>query len=461
MEVTGGNIYGRRIGGEKMRPRIVQHWYVIPLTTLFVCAIGIPVIWFSSGEKSKTTGRIRISPVMSSILFEDADSERVLPNYENFMNTEAGRMTSLTVLNRVADDLKRKNLTLFADSPDLVEVMRGAIQKNKISIAPERQTEFLNLKMISKSPEEAEQVINAIINAYMNVVRAEEANSIDRLLSVLDEQKRTLAGKITFQTQEINRLLDEFGTGELDHRQRMILRTVEELQKDLISITLQRVALKADVQVLEKSGSIMPAADHTEQLNAYINSDPLVQALAGNIIGYEALFAEGQSQTAEGDPSLQNIKRTLEALTTRLTELKSQLTKQFESEHEVELKKSQDRALAQAKARLAHIEEHEKKLRGELDLYDTATIGMGRKQLNIEGKKAELERTRTLYNQICDRLSQIEVEQKRPARISIAEMASSVPVRSRRTEMVVGIVLVGLLLGILLAVIPWGGKARL
>ncbi len=415
---------------------ILRRWYVVIGTWIVVCGIGLPAIWFLMEDQFDTRGLIRVSPVISRILFSDSESERTMPNYENFMNTEAGRMASNTVLHRVADDLKPRNLTMFADAPDVFSGLRQAVTDGAITIAPERRTEYVTLKMTSKYPAEAEQVINSIIRSYMSIVRAEEDSSSDSTLNVLDEQRRTLEGRITLHTQEINRLLDEFGTGKLDSRQEMMLQTVARLQQDLIAVTVQRISLEANVQMLEQGMETpLPETDRVDRQTAFLNADPTIQSLTQNIRLYENQLIIDRQMFNEKNPELQNKVAQLEKFKTDLEARRTELIEQFDERYKGQVEGRRAYEIAQAQARLAQTEEHEKKLREELDRYDTATIGMGRKQLSIDDKRAELERTRELYNQICDRISEIEVEQKRPARISIAEMASSVPAQSKKMKL--------------------------
>ncbi|MBE0534946.1 MAG: polysaccharide biosynthesis tyrosine autokinase [Phycisphaerae bacterium] len=441
MEAQGGSV------GDLVGP-ILRRWYVVLGTWIVVCGIGLPAIWFLMEDTFNTRGRVRISPVVSRILFNDSDSERPMPNYENFMNSEAGRMASPTVLNRVADDLKPKNLTLFADAPDLFGALRQAVADGVIVIVPERRTEFVNLAMTSRYPREAEQVIDSLIRCYMNVIRSEEDNSSDSTLNVLDEQKRTLEGRITLQMQEINRLLDEFGTGELDARQQMMLQTVARLQQDLITVTIQRIALEASMQMLtDGTAAPRPETDRLERQTAFLNADPTVQSLTQNIRQYENQIIIDRQMFNEKNPELQNKIAQVETFKSQLEAKRAELIKQFDARYEGQTESRRDYEMALAKAQLAQTQEHEKKLREELERYDSATMSMGRKQLNIDDKKAELERTRSVYNQICDRIAEIEVEQKRPARISIAEMASSVPAQSKKMKLMGAMVFGGFGMG--------------
>ncbi len=103
----------------------------------------------------------------------------------------------------------------------------------------------------------------------------------------------------------------------------------------------------------------------------------------------------------------------------------------------------------EAKAQLARTIEHGSKLREELDRHDTAATGIGRKQLNLEDMRGELARTRELYDAVSKRISEIEIENRRPARISIVQRASSVSIKRARKGMAMAMLLGGLVLAVL------------
>ncbi len=431
---------------------ILRRWYVIMGTFIVVCGIGVPAIWFRMEQKYDTTGAIRISPIMSRILFDDSDSERPMPGYTNFMNTEAKRIAGNTVLNRVADELSGRKLMLFEGSVDPVLTLRQVVNAGGIEIATQRHSELITIRMVSKFPAEAEQVVDAFIRSYMNVVEAEEGRSDDNTLSILDEQNRTLNTKIDTQTEEINILLEEFGTEELDSRQLILLQTVARLQEDLIGVTIRRIALEAQVNMYEKDVSEpLPEINRLEQQNAYVNADPMMQTLVANIRQYEAQIITDKQTMTDKNPELRNRIAILESFKERMEEQRKELTKDFDDRYKQEVEARRNYAKVQIKAQLAQTIEHENKIREELKRYDTETIGMGRKQLNIDDKRAELERTRELYNNVCSRIGEIEMEQKRPARISIAEMASSLPAQGKRRKMAVATVFGGFGLGTLFA----------
>ena len=47
---------------------ILRRWYVVLVTFLIVCAVGVPAVWFLVEKKHDTIGTIRISPILSRII---------------------------------------------------------------------------------------------------------------------------------------------------------------------------------------------------------------------------------------------------------------------------------------------------------------------------------------------------------------------------------------------------------
>ncbi len=403
-----------------MTSSVVCRCCIIALTALTISGIVAPVASSSTGPTYETTARIRIAPAPPPILSDAHDTHKPMYDYESFKLTEAQRMTGQTVLKRAADELRDVDLAIFHGSTDLLVALNEKVRAGELVITPEKRTEYITLTMTGPYPKDGESVINAIIRAYMTVVHADQHGNSDRTLNVLDEQRRTLQGRITLQSQELSRLMDEVFTQKLDSRHATILQTAAVLQQAIADTTLQRLSFQSRLAILEKPGGGIPAEDHAEKLSAHINSDPVVRALAERIVHYEVLLAEAHESEHAA------IGKTLKALTTRLAELKAELAARFESNRRARL-------LAAARAQLEYTIQYAKMLREELDACDALVKSSARKQLNVDDKKAELERTRKLYSQICDRISEIEIEQKQPARISIAEFAHSIPLISRST----------------------------
>jgi uncharacterized protein involved in exopolysaccharide biosynthesis len=91
---------------------ILRRWYLVLITFLVICTIGIPAIWLLIKPLYSVTGAIRVAPILPNILTGEADKGEI-SNYQSFMHTQADMITSNQVVQRVADNLVDKNLPIF------------------------------------------------------------------------------------------------------------------------------------------------------------------------------------------------------------------------------------------------------------------------------------------------------------------------------------------------------------
>jgi uncharacterized protein involved in exopolysaccharide biosynthesis len=161
--------------------RVLRRWYVILLTVLVMCGIGIPAIWFLIEPMYNVTAAIRVAPILTNILSGETESFGGVQTYQSFINTQANIIVSNTVLQRVTDDLVGRNLSFFEGKvggviakvkywlrslrrePDPLTILRESIFDNVINVTPGRQSELIQLSMDSTKPGEAEQSINPFI----------------------------------------------------------------------------------------------------------------------------------------------------------------------------------------------------------------------------------------------------------------------------------------------------------
>lgn len=437
--------------GEMIGP-ILRRWYVVVLVFLLVCAAGIPPVWILFQDELETSGAIRVSPVIPRIIFSDSDSERTMPNYENFKNTEAGRITSDVVLNKVADKLKGLNLELFQDAVDPILTLRSAIKNGKISAKPGQRTELIDLKMTSRVPADAEKIINAFLDSYIEVYNMEEAKGGGQTMTILEDQRQTLLVKMDQQRDAVAKLIEEYGTQELTPRQTSMFEMVSGLQRELINTNIRRISLETRLAAQEATSedTILPL-ELQEKKNAIINTDPIMQGLLAEQRRYESMVAEAEQTMSDKNPELLRRKGMLENLTGRVETRRSQVAKEFDETYKNQAERNRQKQLAEIKAELDQTIAYEKRIQDQMEGLDVKTINLGRKQFAINDQQEQLNRTKEMYNEVCKRIEEIKVESQRPARISIAFRASSVPVTGRKYKMIGAMAFGGMVAGVFLA----------
>lgn len=449
---------------------VLRRWRIVLLTFLLVCAVGVPAGWLIIKPVSQATAAIRVAPVIPSILFGDKDSEGVIPMYRNFMNTQADLIANEKVLQRVADDLVDKGLKFFKKPDNTVEtlkskligrqpndpvvVLRRALISGSLTVKPERDSELIKISMKGDEPQECEQIVNSFVRAYMAIVVSDEVKGGDHKLTVLENEHRVLMDKLDRQRQTIREMAQEYGSEALQERHEMMLQRVADLQAKLTEVEMDKIALEAQVPLLERTKDRnMAPSDLLKLRYDFVNTDTMVQTLTSNIAQLEQALIVAKQTLAPTNPELQRKAELLEVLTQRLDRRRQEVGKTFDEMVTEELAKSDKDRLRNAKAQLEQTAIYEKRLRAMLAEEDTGTIKLGRKQLAIQDLQDQLNLTKELYETVQRRIQELEMERKRPARISVAYYANITPGANKYIKYTAVLAFLAMGLGIMLAIL--------
>jgi uncharacterized protein involved in exopolysaccharide biosynthesis len=426
-------------------------WRTVVLLVLNAAALGVLVKWFVAEPLQETSGAIRVSSIIPRIIFSDADSERPMPNYESFKNTEAGRLGNDIVLNKVADKLKLLNLDYFQGAPDPILVLRQAVKNKDIEIDPERKTELITLRLTSHKPKDAEKIVNAFLDSYIEVYNTEETKSGGQTMTILEDQRQTLLTKMDQQRNAVDELIKQFGTQEPTPLQTSMFRQVERLQDELINVTIKRISLESRLQIQDTPVEETLSPELQEQKKGILKDDLTLQDLLSEQRKYETLVVEAEQFNADASPELRRRKGMLENLTKRADARRQQVSDDFDKTYKNQAERNRHRQLAEIKAERDQTIAYEKGLQDKMNGLDTTTINLGRKQFAIDDQKEQLDRTKAMYNEVCKRIEEIKVESQRPARIAVAFRASSVPIDCYRLKRFIALGIAELILLLCLA----------
>ena len=427
---------------------ILRRWYIVLITFLVICAIGVPAIWLLIKPMQAATAAIRVAPIISSILFSDKDSEGVIPMYTNFVNTQADLIISDQVLQRVADDLVDKNLRFFKNAANPVVKLRKALMNEDITVATERNSELIKITMKGRDSIEAAQIVDAFVKAYMAIEVSKEAQGGDQKLAVLENEHRVLTDKLERLRRTIHQMAEEYGSTVLTDRQEIMLKRVADIQAELTTIQTRKITLEAQQQLGQQG--ISP--DKLLKMRyEFINADPTVQVLSGNITELDQGLIVAKQTLAPANPELQRKSELLEALKARLEEKRQEVGKTFDEMMSQELAKSREDQMANIKAELEQIANYEKRLQDMLAKESADAVELGRKHLAIQDQQEQLELTKELYDTVRRRIQELEMERKRPARISIAYNANITPVPNKRLKYTAALIFASLAAGCFLA----------
>lgn len=433
---------------------MLRKWYIVLVTCLLISAAAVPAVWYFIVPYYETVGAVRVSPIIPNILFEDNESKKALPNYRSFMNTQSELMASNEVLNRVADDLVKRDILSATGEVDPVTALKLMIVNQTIKIDPGKNTELIKTSMKSKDSANAEQIVDSFIRAYMSIQVTDEMRDEGNRLNILEEKQKATTDKMQRQRKVIRQLADEFGSTTLTGRQNMMLEQVMQLQNELTSIETGRIALEAQVQ-LKKDGNNanLSPANLMRLQHDFINSDLTIKTLTEDIIQLERNVMIDKQTLAAANPKLKQRIELTEALKTRLAQRRAESGQKFHEIMAEQIKRSSEYQLAELEVELERGYEHEKRIREKLETSNAETIAIGRRHLAIQDQQEQLQLTKELYDKINHKIQELEMESKRPARISVAYFASSVIAESKRKKMIMAAIFGALCCGALLALL--------
>jgi capsular exopolysaccharide synthesis family protein len=184
--------------------------------------------------------------------------------------------------------------------------------------------------------------------------------------------------------------------------------------------------------------------------NEYISSNPAVQELTRTIIQLERDLIMAQQSYSPGNPILKQNQDTIDIFQLRLKEEREEVAKEFDDTAAKEAVTASIIKLRAAKAELKQTQEHKKRLQEELANEDTEMLTVGRTQLDIQDYQFEFERDKEMYDKVIQRILELEMEQKRPARIT-AYKAEIGPILDKRIKYITALSFGALALGMLLA----------
>jgi capsular exopolysaccharide synthesis family protein len=276
----------------------------------------------------------------------------------------------------------------------------------------------------------------------------------DRTLIVLENQQKVLAEKLQRQRTTIRELAQEYGTATLEGRHDMMLERVSSLLAELTKVEARRIYLEAQVHLLKSDkGESAPTEDYLQMRQHYVNEDPMVKALTENIAAMEQVLISAQQTLASTNPALAQRAAVLDVFKERLQERKATLEKDFEEMMAKQLVGHRKQKLAAAEIELAESVAYEKRLREVLAKEDSETVGLGRKQLAIQDIKDQLALTKDMYETVSRRIQDLEVERKRPARVSVAYDADVTGIHDKRFKYTAALVMMALAAGAFLGLV--------
>jgi len=450
---------------------VLRRWPIVFLVFILICAVGIPAVWFLVEPLYTVTGAIRVVPIIENIVTGETETGGI-SNYQSHMNTQAEIIMSSPVVQRVADDLIDKNLSFLKNGPDdpiskikqklritrknsdPAVILKQAISNGVITVAPANRSELMRITMTSLKPEEASRIVDAFIRAYMDIeVEGSNQKQGDKQRYLESEQK-VLAFKLNNLKESIREEAQKSGDPNLADQKDLIKQSqrIPFVYAELARLESRKINLKTQVDLLkdDPEHGIEPE-ERLRIRNEYINSNPAVQELTRTIIQLERDLIMAQQSFSVENPILQQKQQLIDAFQLRLKEEHEEVAKEFDVMAKKEAANASKIKRRAAQTELEHTIMYIERLNQELANEDIKMIEVGNTQLKIQDLQFQFDQAKEMYDKFSRRIQELEMEQKRPARIYVAYNAEIGPIIDKRIKYIMAIMFGAMACGVLLA----------
>jgi len=444
---------------------ILRRWYIALLIFLVVAGVGVPGVWMIVEPGYIVSGFIQIDSMQEDPLTGRIDKVNI-----ERLQTHAMTVLSPQLIERVADDLKNRDLDFFSKDYDPVSRLltklgfeRGNNVKEPAAVLQEakragvitsraiRDSELIAVTMKSLAPEEAKEVVDSFIKNFKTYASAGDNDKTDETLRGLELEKTNLSEDMKLARSRIREIATEYGN-TLSVEQELASRRVAANYERLSGLHARITNLEIQVDILKKHGDAnSPVMQNTAGLNQYINEDPMVRELTQNLISIKKDLIIAKQTLNENNPFVVENRNLVSEFESQLGELREELEGRYYEMMREQQSASHASKLAAAELELERLINESKELRAQLDQEKIEKQQVGVAGAEMQDLQFQFSLDKDLYDQVSRRIKQIQMESNMESTITIHSRAAVQSYEDKRIKMSTATVFGGLGLGCLVA----------
>lgn len=249
------------IGLRDVQRAIRRRWPVALLVAGLVAVVGAAGVLRKFRPNYRAESTIHIAPVMPRVLHEDGEWHKLSIEgfYNDYVRTLTQVATERSVLAPAIDELEADGVSWLPPSVPLEEAPDHLRSRLQISVV--RETHLFRIALDDRDAAVPAPVVNAVTDAFMELVRRENALLDDRKAQALIEDRKRIRTELDHVHAELDSLSERLGSALLDERQNPFVERLHVLDEGMTKIFVRRV---------QAEGALENARGRAEELLASI-----------------------------------------------------------------------------------------------------------------------------------------------------------------------------------------------
>ncbi|MGA2915429.1 MAG: polysaccharide biosynthesis tyrosine autokinase [Sedimentisphaerales bacterium] len=428
---------------------------ILVITALCVAAA---IVYISKAVPTYTsTSRLYVEQTGPRVITE---SEGIMTQSKNYLNTQGELLTSTPILSQVAQRNDIKELKTLKERPEpLIEKIKrhlglaepiidmGEIDnlviylKKIVDVEIGIKDDIISVSYESEQREEAAKIVNAVVEAYVDYQTTQKKSTVSEVLKILQKEKIERDKELAANFEELLDFTRKYGVVSIEKSGGdAVFQRFKNLSDLLTAAQLQTINAKAECEAVQKF------ADDPLKIKQYATaqSNTSVGFFESDIERQLRLKLE-ELKTDLENASLQcsDDHPTVKALKEKIADIEKQLAEHLDSQAKA--------YIDVLKIQYETAKQREDELAASYDMEEETARNFNIKATEYEVIESKLEQSKRFCEILDDRIKELNIsEDSGGLNISILEAAR--PAEIATSPQKAKIVAVSLILGILLGI---------
>lgn len=400
---------------------VMHHWLEIAVFGTFLFILTIPCAVIISDPFYSVEGRIMVAPALNTFIIRNEETP-ITGYYNAYVRTHVNRIQDPDIIETAIDRLDPEFRSTFVPEDVPISVAASNLLE-RLQIFHMTGTHLITLKLDDKKPFGMAELINNIIEIYMEKIQNEAEGKDHRRLMYLKNEKDKLEESIIAQTRLSQEIAKETGTFSFKTADNIYNAQFESIQEEYIQAYSTRV---------EKETMLDALLQQKEAL-AKISVEPLVEEFLMQSTSSQQLYARTYEELQElnallstytlDNPDRDKIETRILTIEERLSQLKQD--EKIKAAYIISEKRSLEleERIISARAEYLAAKTAEEEILGKRDEILAKRSVISQKILSGKQIDERLEHMRNLLNKIDERISDLTLESKSSGRLQIESYA--------------------------------------
>ena len=396
----------------------------------FLFAMLTPLIFLIKNPYYEVHAFLKLDPVISKLI-ATSDESSIVNYYKDYANTQAHSIKSFDILKLTVEQLsssERSAMFPGIKSPDVC----ADILDHIITVKPFPGTHLLEIIISGSKPQGLAEIVNKLMNVYITDNRTKN-NTIDLdKLKYLYGQKKSIEDQMSMYERNLDSLTKDISTAAYSEEFNIAAKNSISLLGIYDNAMFERIKAETNYEKIKTEG---------KEISSF-SLDPLIDEL---VMNNQSLYStdswtyqqlQEMRSTTDGltpkNPDRIYVEQRMDAMKKYATKLHSEIRTTAKSVLNGKRNLDINTQLVHAKTDLEKTKKTELQIQDELDknLKESKRVSIGIHK--GESLSEFVKHKRGVLDMLDTRITEIEIENKAPLRISIESLARtpSAPLKS-------------------------------